>query len=533
AGKDYTAKNCIVRAYTLRYPAADFPIGTSITNTLSATGTPSGGTEGPIGTNAVITETIGEPTPGVRLEKFASDVLAGSIPPSTGFVWGIRADTKSSNAPVPDLVWYDTLPTTPTGIVPLRVKLGTWNSPPTTNAPGGSDVRLTLSYSADTGDCQAATYTDLVVDAVSAIAPNERDIPADTHCLRWAFKDLGPDGPAVPRGWQFNGAYAPSIFADTSAVTAPYPVEVQNCVSATFTKFDGSTGSAGPVCDKSFIEEATPAISLSKAVTNGSSFTPESEVKFKLSANHVSGDSTGAVVNPVIADLLPAELEFVRWDAFKKNTAASALPEPNMEVIPDYQGSGRTLVRFTWSDTVPAGAVKRDGSAGTPNAATFPLGGAMDVSITTKVKAGTPVGTYTNTMAFFDNSPRFTCHASSKVDTEDLDGDGSTTDDACTKPLNFKVTSAAIVAAEKWVKGNVTTYPNVDDPLTSPTVSNDQCPNDGDGYTRFPCVAQVEHAGAFNYKVVVTNKGNEALTDYILYDVLPAKGDTGVGQPVA
>ena len=64
-------------------------------------------------------------------------------------------------------------------------------------------------------------------------------------------------------------------------------------------------------------------------------------------------------------------------------------------------------------------------------------------------------------------------------------------------------------------------------------MTNAQCPDNGDGYTRFPCVAQVSHNGAFNYKLLVTNKGNEALTNYILYDVLPVKGDTGVGQPVS
>ena len=103
----------------------------------------------------VITEAIGEPTPGVGLSKWAKDVLAGAMPPSEGFNWGIRADTNSSNAPVPDLTLYDTLPTTPTGLVPKKVYVRDWNSPATTNAPAGSDVRLTLGHSADGGDCQA------------------------------------------------------------------------------------------------------------------------------------------------------------------------------------------------------------------------------------------------------------------------------------------------------------------------------------------------------------------------------------------
>ena len=82
------------------------------------------------------------------------------------------------------------------------------NSPATTNAPDGSDVRLTLGHSADGGDCKAANYTTLVTDAASASNPDGFDLPADTKCIRWQFKDLGLDGPAVPRGWLFNPNWA-------------------------------------------------------------------------------------------------------------------------------------------------------------------------------------------------------------------------------------------------------------------------------------------------------------------------------------
>ncbi len=528
AGKDYNSQVCITKNYTLRYPEATFPIGASITNTLSANSN-----EGAIGTNVVITEDMGEPTPGVGLYKWAQDALAGAMPPSNGFNWGFRADTFNSNAPVPDLTLYDALPVSPTGIVPTKVLISRWNSPPTTNAPAGSDVRLMLSASTDAGDCKAATYTDLVVDAVSESSPDGLTLPAGTTCLRWKFKDLGADGPAVPRGWEFNPYWEPIIKADTSAVAGPYPVAVKNCMVGTFTKFDNSTGTSDEACANNFIEEATPGVWLTKSVTNGAAFAPDSDIKFTLYATHDWNSSTGAVVNAVVSDLLPAELDFVSWDAFTGNLATPDLPEPNMEVIKDYNGTGRTLVRFSWAATAPVGSVKRDGSAGTANPANIPLGGELTFEVTAKVKPGTLVGTYTNEMAFFDNSPRFTCHSNDVVDANDLNGDGSVADEACINSIAFNVVSAAVIAAEKWVKGDYPTYPNVDDPLTNPAVTNEQCPNDGNGYTRFPCVAQVQHAGAFDYKLIVSNKGNEPLTNYILYDVLPVKGDTGVGEPVS
>ncbi len=528
AGKDYNAQVCITKNYTLRYPVGSFPIGTSITNTLSANAN-----EGVIGPDAVITEEIGEPTPGVGLYKWAQDTLAGAMPPSTGLFWGIRADNYNSNAPVPNLTLYDTLPTTPAGLVAKKIYLRSWNSPATTNAPNGSDVRVTVSTSTDSGDCKTANYTALVTEAASGSNPDGLDIPTGTTCIRWQFVDKGPDGPAVPRGWLFNPYWESMVLMDTSAVAGPYPVSVQNCAVGTFTQFDGSTGVSNDSCYQANVEEATPAMRLNKAVTNGSSFKPDDEVKFQLYAEQAWESATGAAVNPVIADLLPAELEFVSWDSFAPNWAKTNLAEPNLEVIKDYKGTGRTLVRFSWSNTVPTGAVKLDGSAGVPNADEIPVSGAVTLAITTKVKAGTVVGSYTNEMAFFDNSPRFTCSSNITTDTNDLDGDSNAAEDACVHNAGFNVVAAAVVAAEKWVKGEYPTLPNVDDPLTNPTVTNENCPLNGDGYTRFPCVAQVKHNGAFDYKVVVTNKGNEALTNYILYDVLPAKGDTGVGEPVA
>lgn len=524
AGKDYNSQVCVTKTYTLRYPEATFPIGTSITNTLSATSN-----EGAVGTDVVIKEDIGEPTPGVNLTKWAKDVLAGSS--SAGFNWGIRADTYGSNAPVPNLTLYDTLPVTPTGIVPTKVYVNEWNSPPTTNAPSGSNVVLTLGYSTDAGDCKAANYTALVTDAASNSNPDGLNLPAGVTCLRWQFKDLGPDGPAVPRGWQFNPYWAGIVTADISTVAGPYPVAVKNCVVGSFTKFDNSTGLSGEMCDDSFVEEATPAMVMYKDVMNGSSFHPDDTVEFRLHVEHVWDDSTGTAHNPVVTDLLPATLDFDSFTAF--SLAWGAFPEPNLEVIPDYKGTGRTLLRFSWSDTPPAGSVRKDGSAGIANAGDFPLDNWMRIGFTTKVKPGTGVGTYTNDAAFFVDNARFTCRNTVGVDANDLDGDGSSSDASCDRSIGFNVTSAAIVSAEKWVKGEFPTYPNVDDPLTNPVVTNEQCPNDGDGYTRFPCVAQVKHAGAFDYKLIVSNKGNEPLTNYILYDVLPVKGDTGVGQPVS
>lgn len=59
------------------------------------------------------------------------------------------------------------------------------------------------------------------------------------------------------------------------------------------------------------------------------------------------------------------------------------------------------------------------------------------------------------------------------------------------------------------------------------------CPEAFNGYTRYPCVAEVNPSGTFNYKFDVVNLGNLPLSNYVFYDILPHIGDVGVNQALA
>jgi len=548
----YETQQCIEKSYTLRYPAVDFPNGTPIDNTISSTNT-----QAYAPTPANIAENIVNPTPSASPSKYANDVVKPD-----DLIWHINANLSLSNAPVPDLVVYDTLPSTPLGLATKQITSGQWNSPATTNAPGGSDVRARISYSQTAGlaSCAdvAAVYTDLTGGnfIASPAAAATYVLPANTTCVRWEFRDNAVDGGGaaggykVPLGWQFTTS--PLLYQDTTGVAdADIDAKVTNCVSATYTLFDNSTGTSGDQCSSANIESATSDVITAKYIYPASGNKPGDLIKIRMRFYHDQADSTGPIINPVVADLLPPELEFVEvgfaggnplsggaeTPLGYTNALALAEPAPNYEVIPNFNGSGKTLVRYSWSNAPAATALALDGTAAVANPASFAEGSVVDMVLTARVKAGTPVGNYTNEMQFFDKGPRFSCNedadgveATSQTDPNNIDGDAAT-DKLCYATRGFAVISSAVLDGSKWIKGDPT-LSHID--VTNPTLANNAaCPNENGGFTRYPCVAQTTKGGNFEYLIKLKNVGNEPLTDYIFYDVLPAIGDTGVGEPLS
>ena len=518
---DYSSKKCISKSYVLRYPDADFNEDDAIQNRVTVTGTPDNGGAG-ITEVDLLDDIIGIPTPGATLNKWANDVL-----PNEDLNWGISMNINSSNAPVPNLVLYETLPTTPVGVVAKSVSSGQWNSPATTNEVNGSDVQAQITYATDSaGDCANATYSNSLTGGFIASPSSSTTyiLPSNTTCIRWEFEDKGADGPAVPRGWAFTSY--PRVIQDTTAYTGAFPIEVENCVNATYTNFDLTTGDTGSKCGTANIEEATPEIIVTKSVNN-SNLKPGDEAQFTLRFRHDTADSTGPTENPTITDLLPAELEFVSWDSVSGLGGES---EPNLEIIDDWKGTGRTLLRYSWATTAPANSIQLDGSAGVDNPASFIEGRDVRILFTVRVKSATLANTYTNSMEFFDNSLRSTCNSGTVVDTTDLDEDTDTTEEMCRTSNAVVVLQAAVLGGEKWIKGDSTLdHINFLDPTPA---NNAMCPNDG-GFTRYPCVAQNLRGGDFEYLFKVTNVGNEPLDEYVIYDVFPHVGDVGVGEPLS
>ncbi len=536
-------EQCVSRNLVLFFPSGAFPLTTAIPNTVDGSGTPGEGPGigfGPGNDTATVDDVISVATPGANMSKVADDVLSGGG--EGPLVYRLNANINSSNVPVTDLTFYESIPQTPAGLFPLQVTSGQWNSP--TNSQGASNVRMTLSTSnqaisdSNSVDCAAVAYGVTLDANIASGAVITYNLVGDETCIRWQFNDASalPSAPAVPRGWRFTNP--PRITLDTQAVAGPFPVTIQNCMFASFDDLGFQTD--GPVCGIANIEDPTPEINARKIrLGPAGNLVPATDVQYRLTFNHVNARSTGPVIDPIISDLLPPEFDFVSWNNY--NFAGGPQPDPNFEVIEDYLGSGRTLVRFTWTDTPPVGSTQIDGSPAVANGASFDEsianGDMPQIDITVRVAAGTAPGSYTNEVAFFDNSPLpATCTRDRQESTQglDLSGDGDAMDRFCQGSNNFTVVEAAVLGGQKFVRGDQDpARPNVDDPTSNPAIVDSFCEGAPNDYTRFPCVAQTDQGGNFNYELRLVNDGNVLLTDYVLYDVLPVIGDTGVGPALS
>ena len=503
----YKSRQCITKRYTLKYPHSDFDENDTIENNVTVTATDSNNDDY-VGT-AGISEQIGIPTPGVGLSKYADDVLQNE-----NMIWTLNFNDYDSNAPVPDLVLYEQLPQVD-GISVKSLTSGTWNSPETAN--GDSNVTAVISYATDhPGDCKNATYDNNITGEINpseslTFSVDNSDFPANVTCFRWTFKDNGPDGTDIPMGW-YNEIH-PELELQNE-YNGSLPKEIENCLIATYKNFDGSEGEDN-YCNTANIEEPTPAINFvktSSATEDG--LKPYEEFEYYLTISQDQADSTGDIVNPVVTDLMPKEVEYL---GFEVNGTEI---QPREEVIDNYNNTGRKLVRFIW-----------DSSTNNGNDVKFNEEQTVVIKVKARVKEGTAPGNYENNASIFDNSPRFNCVGDTNTtDVNDLDGDGNTDETICSTDNAIEVIRAAALKGEKWIRGiDDLGFVNTKDPSEA---NNEQCPND-DNFTKTPCVAQTQKGDNFEYKIKIKNVGNVKLKDYYFYDILPFVGDKGVSNALS
>jgi CshA-type fibril repeat protein len=187
--------------------------------------------------------------------------------------------------------------------------------------------------------------------------------------------------------------------------------------------------------------------------------------------------------NPVLVMLLPQKLSYVSW-----SHAASTLPEPTMTEFDNWQGTGQTLLRWTF----PTGTVLLKNAG-------------YQVSVVTQLA---PTAWGTLTVQGFGSSSSIATYCDSNffgsgADTDDKDGDGDTTESLCkwndgTSPAPQTTASVSLLGSGQYQTGDVagTAY-------TAPG-SND------------------------SYLMSLNNTGTIQLRNGILIDVLPRPGDTKI-----
>ncbi len=329
---------------------------------------------------------------------------------------------------------------------------------------------------------------------------------------------------------------------------------------------DTSSGCANVTITEETSTEPVVQVSSEKILSDVQTqfFEPASDpaptrfVTFRVSAE-LTERSTNSLGNIVIADALS--------DEFDPTNVTFTIYDPQDQLTPT-QESNVTLT-IQQGVTVDISAA-RDGSMTEmrdlyvwtfPNDIDIPPPGltgtppVVGVNVTARVKPYTPVGNYSNIgYLYAGEGDNLFCEGNGLMngaiaDTNDIDDDGDTAELLCRTVRDFSIPATAVLNGQKWIR-NLDQSSTPVSPVLAPGESgvceqaNEFTDVDADfngvadgtpfiteaDYSRFPCITEGLPGNVFTYRFSVQNDGNDILQDYVLYDILPYTGDTGVSS---
>ena len=291
-------------------------------------------------------------------------------------------------------------------------------------------------------------------------------------------------------------------------VASPDYVRFQNCASGTVTDKDSGNVVASDenMCSWMRVRDEFPSVQAYKVVRTNPVVVGKPATFFINGTAKTKADG-GAPTPFTIVDLLPEGFDVDDASAIvpeKRSTLKNPdgtpydLSKVTVEIEKDFNGTGRTLIRWNVPD---------------------PVEGSLYSTFNVNVLATASAGQNTNdAMAFMpgdgakstneDKSLRNTnyCIGSRAVDTFDVNKNGSTSDYVCNAATNFNVATTPSMNIAKEVKGNK----NAD-------------------FVPAGEIAEIDPGADGAYRFTISNAGNTPLTNVVAYDILPYKGDVGVG----
>ena len=304
----------------------------------------------------------------------------------------------------------------------------------------------------------------------------------------------------------YNPVFPPERYYNYEA--SPDYVRFQNCASGTVTDKDTGTvvTSSDELCSWMRVRDEFPSVQVYKSVRTNPVVVGK-PASFFINGTAKTKADGGAPTPFTVVDLLPEGFDVDDASAIvpeKRSTLKNPdgtpydLSKVTVEVEKDFNGTGRTLIRWNVPDPV-------EGS----------LYSTFDVNVLATAAAGKNTN---DAMAFMpgdgakstteDKSLRNTnyCIGSRAVDTFDVNKNGSTTDYVCNAATNFNVATTPSMNIAKEVKGNK----NAD-------------------FVPAGEVAEIDPGADGAYRFTIANTGNTPLTKVVAYDVLPHLNDVGVG----
>jgi uncharacterized repeat protein (TIGR01451 family) len=473
-------QNCDITV-NVTFPSATFPSGTNVTNNFEVNATPLGEPPqafGPAGVTHPVTTFV--PAPGMGYTK---NMAGGTPNPPTlnqTFSYDFNI-TNNGNVPLDNIVNTDTLPVE---FQVVSVTTGAYNG--LADFAAGEGVRVSYEKNTAAGVFTLWGFSPNATTNTTLTAPPP-GLGAGEYItrIRWEYGQAQPGMSPSTRPIVTGRIINP----DNAGGAVAIGDSIQNCGAASAVYTAGPTNVNRTDCETFTL--SGPFVQWNPAKDNlsgGGPFNPGQTVSWRLRVRSAAQSSDPVALEDVIAtDLLPVNLNFVSWTFDDRSTG---LPAPqNFSQIPNYAGTGRTLLRWSWN-------------AGSGN-----LGVNQEVwiNISTTIRNGAPSGNLSNDFTLDSDSPTLSqrCSGSSQSDALDLDGDGNVAETLCRATGSITVAAIAQLISNKTIKGTC----------------------DGGAVSSS---AGTLTGGAIEYHLRVQNVGTVAMQNFVLIDILPFVGDTGV-----
>lgn len=258
-------------------------------------------------------------------------------------------------------------------------------------------------------------------------------------------------------------------------------------------------------CIENIVIDSAAHVYADKVISEGNNSFPGSTLTFQVEAG--LDYSVLTTDEYTISDLLPIGIDYQpgSWfiESYPVNQREASFPIPIFESINNYNGTGRTLVRWSWSK-ISGNNLQHD---------LYHDAQLFNIEFQASTSSNFPGGDYTNCVAVFTSATSTICsrkNSTSQVDIYDLDGDGDMTESYCQECADFTITAVpSLLNADIWVKGEL---------------NND--------FLRFPSIANTTRGGRADYKILIDNPTTTAVGNILIVDVFPVPGDQGVIIPI-
>ena len=511
-------QNPIESTVTVKYPEGTVTLDETVTNKATITAEVMNDPTTVVSKNSEITHGFAERKVGGRIMKTGNDfqyqVRRGLYP------WRF-AGINSGNTTL-HFRWEDTLPCTwstqdakaasdscdkPTMVSPYRFNIfsksgyeenGGWTLEYWTNKGNHETVNYTKTTGLTLPDGEWITRFIIDTDAAPQTSPQA-----------WLHGTAPADLPTTEPA-DFASHYNPVLPPEKyySYVASPDYVRFQNCATGTVTDKDTGTivTSSDELCSWMRVRDEFPSVQVYKSARTNPVVVGK-PASFFINGTAKTKADGGAPTPFTVVDLLPEGFDVDDASAIvpeKRSTLKNPdgtpydLSKVTVEVEKDFNGTGRTLIRWNVPD---------------------PVEGSLYSTFNVNVLATAAAGQNTNdAMAFMpgdgakatneDKSLRNTnyCIGSRAVDSFDVNKNGSTTDYVCNAATNFNVATTPSMNIAKEVKGNK----NAD-------------------FVPAGEIAEIDPGADGAYRFTIANSGNTPLTNVVAYDVLPHLNDVGVG----